>query len=36
MKQFIYLDTDIVSSIIAQSEKGFVTQQTIESGSESA
>lgn len=36
MKQFIYLDTDIVSSIIAQSEKGFVTQQTIESGSESS
>ena len=36
MKQFIYLDTDIVSSIIAQSEKGFVTQQTIESGNESA
>ena len=36
MKQFIYLDTDIVSSIIAQSEKGFITQQTIESGNESA
>ena len=34
MKQFIYLDTDIVSSIIAQTEKGFVTLQTTESGSE--
>lgn len=34
MKQFIYLDTDIVSSIIAQSEKGYITQQTIENGSE--
>ena len=33
MKQFIYLDTDIVSSIIAQVEKGYITQQTIESGS---
>ena len=26
MKQFIYLDTDIISSIIAQSEQGIVTQ----------
>ena len=34
MKQFIYLDTDIVSSIIAQSEKGYITQQTIENESE--
>lgn len=34
MKQFIYLDTDIVSSIIAQSEKGYITQQTIEYGTE--
>ena len=36
MKQFVYLDTDIVSSIIAQAEKGYITQQTIESGSETA
>lgn len=34
MKQFVYLDTDIVSSIIAQAEKGYITQQTIESGTE--
>ena len=34
MKQFIYLDTDIVSSIIAQAEKGYITQQTIENGTE--
>lgn len=34
MKQFIYLDTDIVSSIIAQAEKGYITQQTIENASE--
>lgn len=26
MKQFIYLDTDIVTSIIAQEEKGYITQ----------
>lgn len=25
MKQFLYLDTDIVNSIIAQSEKGIIT-----------
>lgn len=30
MKQFIYLDTDIVNSIIAQRQKGIVVQQTIE------
>ena len=30
MKQFIYLDTDIVTSIIAQEEKGYVIQQTEE------
>ena len=34
MKLFIYLDTDIVSSIIAQAEKGYITQQTIENGNE--
>lgn len=34
MKHFIYLDTDIVSSIIAQAEKGYITQQTIENGNE--
>lgn len=34
MKQFIYLDTDIVSSIIAQAEKGYITQQTFENGTE--
>ena len=36
MKQFLYLDTDIVTSIIAQAEKGYVTQQVSEreSGSE--
>lgn len=33
MKQFIYLDTDIVTSIIAQAEKGYITQQTNESES---
>ena len=26
MKQFLYLDTDIVNSIIAQSEKGLITE----------
>ncbi len=34
MKHFIYLDTDIVASIIAQAEKGYITQQTIENGNE--
>ena len=34
MKHFIYLDTDIVSSIIAQTEKGYITQETVETGSE--
>ena len=34
MKQFIYLDTDIVTSIIAQAEKGYITQQTSENGTE--
>lgn len=34
MKQFIYLDTDIVSSIIAQAEKGYITQATVENDSE--
>ncbi len=34
MKHFIYLDTDVVSSIIAQAEKGYITQQTIENGNE--
>ena len=34
MKQFLYLDSDIVSSVIAQAEKGYITQQTIESGRE--
>lgn len=29
MKQFIYLDTDIVNSIIAQNQKGLITQQTL-------
>lgn len=30
MKQFIYLDTDIITSIIAQSEQGIVTQVSYE------
>lgn len=30
MKQFLYLDTDIVNSIIAQSEKGLVQEQSQE------
>lgn len=30
MKQFLYLDTDIVNSIIAQAEKGLVQQQSQE------
>lgn len=33
MKQFLYLDTDIVNSIIAQSEKGLVEEQSQESES---
>ena len=31
MKQFLYLDTDIVNSIIAQSEQGLITQFSNES-----
>ena len=31
MKQFLYLDTDIVNSIIAQSEKGLIKEQYEES-----
>ena len=34
MKQFIYLDTDIVTSIIAQAEKGYISQRTSEIGKE--
>ena len=34
MKQFIYLDTDIVTSIIAQQEKGFITQTSFENETE--
>lgn len=34
MKQFIYLDTDIVTSIIAQEEKGYITQVSEESETE--
>ena len=30
MKQFLYLDTDIVNSIIAQAEKGLVTSMSNE------
>lgn len=30
MKQFLYLDTDIVNSIVAQSQKGLVTQTIVE------
>ena len=30
MKQFLYLDNDIVNSIIAQAEKGIIVQQTSE------
>lgn len=30
MKQFLYLDTDIVNSIIAQEEKGLITQKSVE------
>lgn len=32
MKQFLYLDTDIVNSIIAQSEKGLIQEQSEENG----
>lgn len=35
MKQFLYLDYDIVNSIIAQSEKGLIEKITTESGKES-
>lgn len=34
MKQFLYLDNDIVASIIAQSEKGIITQMSNEMGRE--
>ena len=34
MKQFIYLDTDIVTSIIAQEEKGYITQTSTENETE--
>ena len=30
MKQFLYLDTDIVNSIIAQDQKGLITVQTVD------
>ena len=30
MKQFLYLDTDIVNSINAQDQKGLITQQTVD------
>ena len=30
MKQFLYLDTDIISSIIAQTEQGVITQMSVE------
>ena len=36
MKQFLYLDIDIVNSIIAQSEKGLVQEQSEESESNKA
>lgn len=32
MKQFLYLDTDIVSSILAQAEKGLVISASAEKG----
>ncbi len=35
MKQFIYLDSDIVNSIIAQNEKGLVQGKKFEDGQES-
>ena len=34
MKQFLYLDTDIVNSIIAQSEKGLIQEQSEKNGSD--
>lgn len=34
MKQFLYMDTDIVNSIIAQAEKGLVTQHSSQSADE--
>ena len=34
MKQFLYMDMDIVNSIIAQAEKGLVTQQSSQSSDE--
>lgn len=34
MKQFLYLDTDIVNSIIAQDQKGLITQQTVDTENE--
>ncbi|MCR4621173.1 MAG: hypothetical protein K5663_03755 [Clostridiales bacterium] len=34
MKQFIYLDTDIVTSIIAQEEKGYIIQMSKENEKE--
>lgn len=34
MKQFLYLDTDIVNSIIAQSEKGLIQGQSEENESD--
>lgn len=32
MKQFLYLDMDIINSIIAQTEQGLVTQKSAENG----
>lgn len=32
MKQFLYLDTDIVNSILAQTEKGLVVSASTEKG----
>lgn len=32
MKQFLYLDTDIVNSILAQAEKGLVISASAEKG----
>lgn len=34
MKQFLYLDTDIISSIIAQTERGIITQMSVENSTE--
>lgn len=36
MKQFLYLDNDIVASIIAQTEKGFITKITDQAGEDSS